>query len=105
VQPIEVDVVRSEPPQAGFDSLHHIFSASPSLGDVNVESLDPKRTAQTGTIGTGLGWSDQFPALILGLLESCRGDVSSIHVEFGWSLQATEGLISKGFIQTGIVAG
>src|ERR1700730_6145874 len=80
-------------------------TACASLGDVNVEGLDPKGTAQTGTIGTRLGWSHQFPALILGLLEPCCGDVSSIDVEFGWSLQATEGLISKGLIQTGIVAG
>src|SRR5258708_4808170 len=80
-------------------------TASPSLGDVNIEGLDPKGTAQTGTIGTRLGWSHQFPALILGLLESCRCYVSSIYVEFARSLQATEFLISQGFIQTTIVAG
>jgi hypothetical protein len=30
-------------------------TASPSLGDVNVEGLDPKGAAQTGTIA--LGWA------------------------------------------------
>src|SRR6185312_9835253 len=42
-------------------------TASPSLGDVNVEGLDPEGTAQAGTIGTRLGWSkprDGRPATI-----------------------------------------
>jgi len=35
-----------------------IRTASASLGEVNVEGLDPKSVAQAGTIGTGLGWAN-----------------------------------------------
>src|ERR1700730_7095303 len=43
-------------------------TASPSLGDVNVEGLDPKGAAQTGRIGTRLGWSNQLPVCVSGCL-------------------------------------
>jgi hypothetical protein len=44
------------------------FRLAMSMSKGSIRKALPK----AGTIGTRLGWSNQFPALILGLLESCR---------------------------------
>jgi len=71
---------------AALGALKTARTAGSACGNFNIEGLDPIGVWSLRSMGAGLGWPDQLPALVLSLSQPCRRHVGRVYVEFSWPI-------------------